>query len=312
VSVPADRILVTGARGFVGRHLMEALAAAYPDSALLAPVFDLCDAEGVEAAVRTAQPDVCVHLAAVSYVAVARQNPDHAWQVNLHGTLRLAWAILRHAPHCQMIFVSSADAYGGSLGSHAKSDESVPLAPMNIYAATKAAADLAIGSMVSDGLRSARLRPFNHTGPGQAAHFVVASFARQIARVVTGLQAPILEVGNLDTWRDFLDVRDICAAYVACIGQGDTLPPGAILNLASGKARRIGDILTDLQALAGVDLEVRIHPSRVRQTEAHMACGDATNARALLGWQPAIPWTQTLSDVLRYWQDRIADSPETV
>jgi GDP-4-dehydro-6-deoxy-D-mannose reductase len=310
VSVTADRILVTGAGGFVGRHLMGALAAAYPNSALLAPAFDLCDAKDVEAAVRTAQPDVCIHLAAVSYVAAARQDPDHAWQVNLHGTVRLAGAILQHAPHCQMIFASSADAYGGSFGSHARVDEGVPLAPTNIYAATKAAADLAIGSMVSDGLRLARLRPFNHTGPGQAAHFVVAAFARQIARVVAGLQAPVLEVGNLDTWRDFLDVRDVCAAYVACIGRRDTLPPGAILNLASGTARRIGDILTDLQALAGIDVEIRTHPSRVRESEAHTPCGDATRARTLLDWQPTIPWAQTIADVLHYWQERIAESPE--
>src|SRR5262249_19286486 len=140
-------------------------------------------------------------------------DEGQAWEVNLHGTLHLARAILRHVPDCQMLFASSADAYGWSFQSGTALAENAPLAPRNTYAATKAAADLALGSMTEQGLRCVRLRPVNHTGPGQSDQFVVAAFARQIARVATGLQPPLLEVGNLDAWRDFLDVRDVCAAY---------------------------------------------------------------------------------------------------
>lgn len=305
MAAPPGCILLTGASGFVGCHLTASLSAAYPDATLIAPTIDIRDAAAVEAAVRDASPEVCVHLAAVSTVAAAQQDEDQAWQVNLHGSLHLARAILRHAPDCVMLFVSSSDAYGSSFRAGVPVTEDTALAPMNTYGASKAAADLALGSMTPRGLRAVRLRAFNHTGPGQSAEFVVAAFARQIARVVAGLQPPLLQVGNLDTWRDFLDVRDICRAYIACIDRRDALEPGTILNLASGKARRIGDVLTELQSMAGVEVEMRVDRSRVRKTDLRIACGDATRAWDVLGWAPAIPWSVTLRDVLDDWRGRV-------
>ena len=223
--MPAPRrILLTGAGGFVGGHLRAALAAAWPDAAVLAEPFELRDGAAVAAAVAVGKPDACVHLAAVSTPAAAREDEARAWDVNLHGTLRLARAILLHAPECRLLFVSSADAYGGGAGTPIGED--VKLAPRNLYAATKAAADLALGSMVGQGLRVVRLRPFNHTGPGQSADLAIPAFARQIARIEAGLQPPVLEVGNLDPLRDFLDVRDVCAAYVACIERWEALAAG--------------------------------------------------------------------------------------
>ena len=300
------RILVTGAAGFVGRHLRTALAAAYPKAALLTEPVDVPDADAVAAMVSAAVPDICVHLAAVSTVAIARLDEERAWQVNLHGTLHLARAILRHAPECHLLFVSTADAYGGTGRTGEPIDESVPLAPRNIYAASKAAADLALGSMVGQGLRVARLRPFNHTGPGQSADFVIPAFARQIARIAAGLQAPVLEVGNLDTWRDFLDVRDVCAAYVACIARRDALPPGVIVNIGSGEPRRIGAVLSEMLALAGVAVEVHADQSRIRANDVERARADCRRARSLLGWSPNVAWQQTLRDVLDDWRTRIA------
>ncbi|WP_428487105.1 NAD-dependent epimerase/dehydratase family protein [Rhodopila sp.] len=298
-------ILVTGASGFVGRHLMTALATAFPHTALLDPAIDVQNATEVETAVRSAVPDVCVHLAAVSAIAAAQQAPDHAWQVNFHGTLNLAWMLSRHAPECQLLFASSADAYGASFRSGLPLNEAAPLAPMNAYAETKAAADLALGGMAAQGLRVVRLRPFNHVGPGQAPQFVVAAFAQQIARTAAGLQAPVLRVGNLETRRDFLDVRDVCAAYVACIVQRDTLIPGTILNLASGHARRVGDVLTELAAIAGIEIRTEVDASRVRESDIWTACGNATRARECLDWMPVRPWQQTLRDVMNDWQVRV-------
>jgi GDP-4-dehydro-6-deoxy-D-mannose reductase len=306
MTVAPRNILVTGASGFVGRHLMAALAAEYPRATLLTPAIDVQNAAEVEAAVRAVTPDVCIHLAAVSAFAAAQQAPGHAWQVNLHGTTHLAWALSRHAPNCQMLFVSSADAYGASFRAGLKLDEDAPLAPMNVYAETKAIADLVLGGMAVQGMRVVRLRPFNHIGPGQAAQFVVASFARQIARIAAGLQPPVLQVGNLDTWRDFLDVRDVCSAYIKCIAKRDVLAPGTVLNLASGQARRIGDVLTELAALAGVVVEISVDASRVRDTDIRMACGNAARARELLDWSPVVPWEQSLRDVLDEWQRRVA------
>ena len=300
------RILVTGAHGFVGRHLRAALATAYPNTALLTDHINLRDGEAVAAAIRAGRPDVCVHLAAVTTLGAAQQDEDRAWDVNLHGTLRLARALLQYAPACQMLFVSSADAYGGGGPSGMPINEDASLAPKNLYAATKAAADLAVGAIAEQGLRVVRLRPFNHTGPGQSADLVIPAFARQIARIAAGLQRPMLEVGNLDTWRDFLDVQDVCAAYVGCIDRREALVAGTILNIGSGELRRIGDVLTEMLTLAGVAAEPRPHPSRTRSGDVARACANAARARALLGWIPTVPWSQTLSDVLADWRIRVA------
>jgi GDP-4-dehydro-6-deoxy-D-mannose reductase len=155
-----------------------------------------------------------------------------------------------------------------------------------------------------------RLRPFNHTGAGQSAPLVVAAFARQVARIAAGLQPPVMDVGNLGPWRDFLDVRDVCAAYVACLSRRDALPPGTILNLASGAPRRIGDVLNELLILAGIAAELRADPSRVRASDVPLACGDAARARTLLGWTPAVPWRQTLQSVLDDWRARVEADAE--
>jgi GDP-4-dehydro-6-deoxy-D-mannose reductase len=190
------RILLTGASGFAGRHLGAALAAAWPDAELLTPAVDVCDTAALEHLVRAAPPESCIHLAGVSTIAMARQDDLRAWQVNLHGTLNLARVILRHAPHCQLVFASSADIYGASFRSGVKLTEAAAPAPLNTYAATKAAADLALGAMAEQGLRVVRLRPFNHTGPGQTTQFVVPAFARQVARIAAGRQPPAVLVGN--------------------------------------------------------------------------------------------------------------------
>jgi len=297
--------MITGASGFVGRHLTRALAAAYPTANVLTPDIDMRNPSAIAAAVQGMLPEVCVHLAAVSAVAAAGQVPDRAWQVNCHGTMHLGWALAQHVPNCQLLFVSSADAYGASFKSGVKLDESAPLAPINVYAETKATADLAFCGMAQQGLRVVRLRPFNHTGPGQSPAFVVPALARQIARIEAGLQSPVLEVGALDTWRDFLDVRDVCAAYVACIAKRDVLPPGQILNLASGQPRRIGDVVADLAALAGVPLEIHVDRTRIRNSEIRVACGNAARAEKLLDWRPVIPWVKTLQDVLADWRRRV-------
>jgi GDP-4-dehydro-6-deoxy-D-mannose reductase len=303
-------ILLTGASGFVGSHLLPALAAAFPAATLHAPLRDLRETAACDQIVRDALPDVCVHLAAASSVAAAREDEAAAWQINLHASLDLARALLRHVPHCRLLYVSSSEVYGATANEHERFDERAALAPMNAYSATKAAADLALGAMAAqNGLRVIRLRPFNHTGSGQSSRFVVAAFARQLARIKAGAQPPRMQVGNLDPWRDFLDVRDVCAGYVACIAAEHRLPGNLVLNLASGVARRIGDVLDTLRALAGVSAAVETDAGRVRSADLSRACGDATRAGELLGWRPVIPWERTLRDVLDDWSARVRAEP---
>src|SRR5689334_3937465 len=131
---PPRTILLTGASGFVGRHLTKALSAAYPSTALVTPIVDVRNRSEIAAAVQASRPDVCVHLAAVSAVTAAGQAPDLTWQVNFHGMMHLAWELARYAPDCQLLFVSSAEAYGASFQGGGKLDESASLAPMSVYA----------------------------------------------------------------------------------------------------------------------------------------------------------------------------------
>ena len=301
---------MTGASGFVGGHLAPLLRAAFPRAVLTlcgtgAEQLDVTDANAVRALVARVRPEACVHLAGIAAPPMARRDPDAAWRVNVGGSLALGQAILAEAPDCQLLFISSGEVYGASFRAGVPLNETALLAPMNPYAATKAAADLALGAMANDGLRVVRLRPFNHTGPGQSADFVVAAFARQIARIAAGLQLPVLQVGALEPRRDFLDVRDVCAAYVACLARGDELAPGSILNIASGTARRIGDLLQELLTIAGVRAEIETGNSLLRPSEIPVAAGDAAAARATIGWQPAVAWKTTLADVLADWRTRV-------
>lgn len=313
-------ILVTGANGFVGRHALPALRAAFPASCLVgavqradadcsgadrAVVFDLLDPAGLEAVVAATRPDVVLNLAAQAAVPASFADPLATWRVNLMGTLALAEAVMRHAPRALFVQASSAEIYGLSFKAGAALAEDAPFAPANPYAASKAAADVALGEMALRGLRAVRMRPFNQIGPGQTEAFVVPAFARQVARIEAGLQEPVIRTGALDRWRDMLDVRDVAAGYAAAIAQGDRIAPGTAINLASSHPRRVGDILDELIARAGVAVRVETDPGRLRPVDVERAQGDASRAAALLGWAPAIPWERTLSDILDDWRARV-------
>ena len=303
------RILLTGAAGFVGLHLRARLAAAFPDAVLLATGdsaadgvarMDVTDAPAVLAILEEFRPDAVIHLAAVAAVPEANREAGRAWQVNFSGTRTLARAVLRAAPEARFLYVSSAAVYGRSFRAAGGQPiaETAPLEPLDTYAATKAAAEMALSAMTSEGLRLVRLRPFNHIGPGQSPAFAIAAFAAQIACIEAGLQPPELAVGSLAAERDFLDVRDVCAAYAATLARADTLPPGIAINLASGTARRIGSVLDELLALARVPIAIRTDPARLRPDDLPRSLGDPTLAQRLLDWRPEIPWPTTLADIL--------------
>ena len=281
------RILVTGAGGFVGRHLTPELGRRFPAAELVSFRADITDPAATEAAVRDARPDACVHLAGVAAVPEAREHPRRAFAVNLDGTLNLARALLAHAPGCQLIHAGSADCYGASFRSGEPLDESAPLAPLNTYAASKAAADLALGAMAAEaGLRVVRFRPFNHVGPGQSEAFALASFAAQLRRIAHGDAAPVLHVGNLDAERDFLHVNDVVRAYALALERSGDLPNGTIFNIASGIPRRMHDMVEAMIVSLGIDVAVEIDPTRLRPSDIPRAVGNASRAGNLLGWHP--------------------------
>jgi GDP-4-dehydro-6-deoxy-D-mannose reductase len=303
-----NTILVTGAAGFVGRHLAPGLQGAFPAANIIGTSQDADADENLNITNRgqareiisRLQPDICVHLAGISAIGHARADPRLAWEVNLHGTLNLAEAILAAAPECRLIFISSAECYGGSFKPGLPLSETAALAPLNLYAATKAAAELALGAMTGDGLRLLRLRPFNHTGPGQKEDFVVPAFAGQIARIEAGLARPEISVGALDPERDFLDIRDVCGAYIASIKMIGGLANNQIINIASGRAVKIGVILEMLLARAKCEISVRQDPARLRPVEISRAIGDASLAAEILHWRPQFRLEETLDSVLNF------------
>jgi GDP-4-dehydro-6-deoxy-D-mannose reductase len=317
-----QRILVTGATGFVGRHLLPQLRQSFPEAKLLvadragaagpagadaALSMDLEQPDSMDGLVRQAMPDAIVHLAAQAAVVAAFADPSRTWRINLLGTLALAEAALRHVPQAPFLFISSAEVYGLSFrDSDAPLAEDAPMQPANPYAASKAACDIALGEMALRGLRCLRMRPSNHTGAGQGDSFVIAAFARQIARIEAGLQEPVMRVGALDRGRDFLDVRDVCAAYAMALAAALDQPPGTVFNIASGIPRRISDVLEALLSRSSVPVRVEEDAARLRPTDVLRTVGDASRLRQALGWAPRIPWDETLDTVLADWRARVA------
>lgn len=300
----APRVLITGAGGFVGRHLVAALREQQPDWTLDLPEgpgaaggLDVADAKAVSQWIAQRRPDIVVHLAAVAAVTAAVKDPRLAWRVNLDGTLNVVLAMQAHAPEAHLLFVSSAEVYGESLKAGAPVDETSLLQPVNPYAASKAAADILVRQASAAGLSATVARPFNHTGPGQSDAFVAPSFARQIARIEAGLQPPVIQVGSLDDERDFLDVADVVDAYRLLLERRQDQAARQVFNVASGVALRIGDILERLLSAARRRIEVHVDPSRLRPTPIPRVVGDAARLRAL-GWRPARSIDDTLLAVL--------------
>jgi GDP-4-dehydro-6-deoxy-D-mannose reductase len=176
---------------------------------------------------------------------------------------------------------------------------------MDEYGASKAAADLALGALAIKGLRCVRFRPFNHTGPGQTEAFVIPAFAMQIARIEAGLSPPVMRVGDLQSQRDFLDVRDIADAYVRAVQRSDHIEPGLILNVASGIPRKISDVLQMLLAQTAMNIAVETDPVRARASGLSVVVGDATRARRALEWRPKYAFERTISDVMNDCRARL-------
>lgn len=316
------RVLITGANGFVGRYQSSALRAQFPDGVdiietsrrqdidVTAPdqattALDVTDADGVADAIRTFRPTHLINLAGIASVNAANADPAKSWQVHLHGPLNLANALFEHAPNAVLISVGTGLVYGASAHTSAVLSEDSLLTPTNTYEASKAGGDLALGAMISQGLRCLRMRPFNHIGPGQSEEFAVPSFAMQVARIEAGLQLPVLRVGNLEAERDFLDVRDVARAYALAVAKSHQIPSGTILNIASGTAVRISSILQRLLAQSRVPITVEQDPARMRPSDTPRYVGNATRARTLLDWTPAYDLDETLHSVLDHCRKRL-------
>ncbi len=320
------RALVTGIGGFAGLHLTRVLLEAghtvhglvrrprdahaleelvrefgerLPREGL--HVADVLDPRAVRAALTSSRPDGVFHLAGVVFVPAAAGDPLAAYRTNFFGTLNVLQAVGDVQPGARVVYVGSGDAYGAAGNVLAAVTEDAPLAPVSAYAVSKAAADLAAFQWGWAGGDVVRVRPFNHTGPGQRPDFVCADFACQVAEIESGRRAPVLEVGDLDVERDFTDVRDIVAGYVALWEQGER---GEAYNLCSGRGVRIGTIVEELCRRTSIPIEVRVGTGRQRPNEIRRLVGSFDKARARTGWQPTRSLGQVLDDLLAYWRAR--------
>jgi GDP-4-dehydro-6-deoxy-D-mannose reductase len=317
----ANLILVTGAAGFVGGYVLDALrAAGYEDDEVVAAMraedaartgtrnaiaLDITDRTSTDEIIGALRPTAIIHLAAIAAPLEASQAPRRAWDVNFTGVMNVAEAALRERPDTRFVFAGSSEAYGGSFLAHERIKEDAALAPRNIYGATKAAADIYLGQLAASGANIVRFRPFNHTGKGQSPDFVAPAFARQIAMIERGAQPPTIKVGNLDALRDFLDVRDVARAYVAGLDE-DIARPGSVFNLATGDPVKIGDVLAMLIRETRMPIAIEQEASRMRANEIPRASGDTTHARETLRWGPTVPLAMTLRAVLDDWRARLA------
>ena len=295
------RILVTGASGFVGRHLMASAAFAGVEFATLQSV-DIRDRPALEAEVASIRPDHVVHLAAQSFVPRSFEDPAGTLEVNLMGTLNLLQSLDKAGFSGRFLYVSSGDVYGAVDESQLPVKEELLPAPRNPYAVSKLAAEqLCLQWHRSNRLDVVVARPFNHVGPGQDSAFVVPALAAQVVAIAQGRAAPVISAGDIDVTRDFTDVRDIVSGYASLLGAG---APGRVYQLCSGVERSVRGILQQLLALKGVDARIEQDPSKFRPAEQRRMVADNNRVSRDTGWLPAVQWETTLQDIIEEMERR--------
>ena len=296
------RAYLTGGSGFVGAWLIRHLAEVGDDTVGPGPEVDVTDAARLVAEVRAASPDVVYHLAALTHVGRSWSEPAETFRVNAMGTLNL----LEAAAHCAVppvvVLVSSAEVYGPAASAQ-PIDERAELRPVTPYAVSKVAADfLGLQAFLGRGLRVIRARPFNHVGPGQGDDFVVSALARRMVEAELRGSGSV-QVGNLAASRDFTDVRDVVRAYRLLALNGS---PGEVYNVCSGRAVTIEALAQQMAGLLSYEVTLVPDPALFRPVEVPVLVGDASKLMAVTGWQPAIPLSATLEDVLDYWRERLS------
>ncbi len=305
------RILVTGATGFVGQHLVRLLLSlrhSVYGTYLSAPTewgfdaalfrCDIRDAARVRALTRQIRPDRIYHLAGQSSPSQSLQDFRNAFNTNFWGTYNLLEAAGQVAPRARILVVGSSQCYGKVRASKLPITENQVFAPLNPYALGKSAADMLAGQYHSRfGLHVVRARPFNHTGPGQQQGFVCSDYARQIVAIESGHGRAFLRVRDPQVRRDFSDVRDVVRAYELLLEKGK---PGQAYNVASGKPISVREIVLSLVSFSSRPIQISV--LRQHSADASTLYGCSRKLHRATGWKPAYNMHQTLADLFDYWK----------
>lgn len=313
-----QKVLITGADGFVGAHLIRELEentdwslfgiglkskAGMEAKRLSYEVIDITDYGQMEKTLEACKPDAIFHLAAQPSVGLSWSNPRKTYEVNFMGQLNLFESVKKLGIPCSIHVACSSEEYGVITPEDLPVAEDKPLAPPSHYAVSKASQELlALMYYRAFAWRVVITRGFNQAGPGQSPDFAISSFARQIAMIERGITEPVINVGNLDAKRDFTDVRDTVRAYRLIV---EKAPAGSIYNVCSGCAWAISEILEKLLSMSEASIVVREDPSRQRPSDIPVVLGDNTRLREELGWKPEIPIEKTLADTLDYWRETV-------
>ncbi|MCP2520694.1 GDP-mannose 4,6-dehydratase [Candidatus Aminicenantes bacterium AC-335-A11] len=309
------KAFITGLTGFVGKYLssflrknnVEVYGTSYPEKppSHEKNIFyvDIKKSRSLSELIKEIQPEYIFHLAAISNVHISWKKRKLTMDTNVIGTLNLLEAIRKYSPKSRLLLIGSSDIYGCSIKEKKVFKENDNPAPINPYGISKLFQEI-LGKFYSsiENLWIIMTRSFNHTGPGQTPIFVCSDWAKQIAEIEKGIKEPVLKVGNLDSIRDFTDVRDIVRAYYLLILKGRK---GEVYNVCSGKAYSLREILDMLVSHSKISIRVEIDKRKVRKTDFPFLVGDNSKLVSHTGWRPEINLEKTLLDLLNYWRKRV-------
>lgn len=297
------KLLLIGGNGFVGRHV--ASMASEHEVVSTGSECDVRNTESVADLVSREKPDRVIHLAAITTLAESFRNPRAALDINFGGVFNLLSALQESGFSGEMLFVSSSEVYGSLSEDELPVSEERLLKPTSPYAVGKIAAEALCHQWShSTDFKIVIARPFNHIGPGQSERFAISDFARQIAAIRFGIAEPVILVGDINTTRDFTDVRDVAEAYLLLLDKGRG---GEVYNVCSGIERSIRSLIERMCEIAGVKVELRSDPMRIRPNDQRRVRGNHARLAADTGWQPKIPMERTLSDLLDFWSEKLSD-----